>query len=72
MNAITEDEESNITVVVFLADFKSDFKQKQLSDITVVFKKYIISGALQIIQAPRDYYISLNHLHRSLGKLNIL
>ncbi|XP_028395993.1 alpha-1,3-mannosyl-glycoprotein 4-beta-N-acetylglucosaminyltransferase C-like isoform X2 [Dendronephthya gigantea] len=67
MNAVKGNEEGNITVVVFLADFNSDFKQKQLSDITMMFKKYITSGALQVIQAPRDYYIPLNDLHRNLG-----
>ena len=66
--AIGEDERSNITVVVFLADFDTNLRQKQLSDISKIFKKHIHSGALQILQAPLDYYAPLQNLHRSLGK----
>ena len=66
--AIEEDERSNITVVVFLADFDIDMRKKELSDISKIFKKYISSGALEILQAPLDYYAPLQNLHRSLGK----
>ena len=54
-------------VVVFLADFDTDYNSEAITNISSLFMPYIKSGFFQIIQASRSFYPPLTDLKRNFG-----
>ncbi|XP_049579675.1 alpha-1,3-mannosyl-glycoprotein 4-beta-N-acetylglucosaminyltransferase C [Syngnathus scovelli] len=59
------EELKEIVVVVHLADFDSVWCENLLQEISRKFSHHIIAGRLLVIQAPEDYYPSLDGLKRN-------
>ena len=54
-------------VVVFLADFDTEYNSQAIANISSLFMPYIKSGFLQVIQASRTFYPPLTNLKRNFG-----
>ncbi|XP_077373325.1 alpha-1,3-mannosyl-glycoprotein 4-beta-N-acetylglucosaminyltransferase C [Festucalex cinctus] len=59
------EELKEIVVVVHLADFDSLWCENLLQEISRKFSHHIIAGRLLVIQAPEEYYPSLDGLKRN-------
>uniref|UniRef100_A0A3P9KFD6 MGAT4 family member C n=3 Tax=Oryzias TaxID=8089 RepID=A0A3P9KFD6_ORYLA len=59
------EELKEIVVVVHLADFDLVWCENQVQEITRKFAHHIIAGRLLVIQAPEEYYPSLDGLKRN-------
>ncbi|XP_019630460.1 PREDICTED: alpha-1,3-mannosyl-glycoprotein 4-beta-N-acetylglucosaminyltransferase C-like [Branchiostoma belcheri] len=58
----TEAERKQIVIVVFLADFDTDYNQKLSTELSQKYSLHLNSGLMQVIQAPRSFYPSLDNL----------
>ncbi len=58
-------EKSETVVVIFLADFDTQYNENVVRNLTSSFLKYIDMGFFQIIQAAREFYPPLTGLKRN-------
>ncbi|XP_066275199.1 alpha-1,6-mannosyl-glycoprotein 4-beta-N-acetylglucosaminyltransferase-like, partial [Branchiostoma lanceolatum] len=58
----TAAEREQIVVVVFLADFDTDYNRNFSSEISRQYSQHLDNGFIQIIQAPRSFYPTLEEL----------
>ena len=57
LNKTSQEEMTEIVFVVFLADLNNtDWKFKTEATIRENYEKYVTSGSLQVIEAPREFY----------------
>jgi alpha-1,3-mannosylglycoprotein beta-1,4-N-acetylglucosaminyltransferase C len=60
-------EQSNITVVVFLADGDPDYNKQSSNAILEHYEHYVNTGFIRIINVSADYYPQLDGLKRNFG-----
>ncbi len=54
-------------VVVFLADFDTNYNADVIANISSLFMPFIKSGFVQVVQAARSFYPPLTNLKRNFG-----
>ncbi len=58
-------DKAETVIVVFLADFDSNYNEKVVQNLTSLFMPQINMGFIQIIQASKDFYPPLTDLKRN-------
>lgn len=61
----SEEELRDMVVVVFLADFDTDWNERTARDISDLFPVPVLRGQLLVIHAPQSYYPPLEGLKRN-------
>ena len=62
VNGLSRTEQSEVVIVVFVADFDADFRSRVQTDIMNTFPAEIQSGLIQCIIAPQGYYPPMENL----------
>ncbi|XP_064617613.1 alpha-1,6-mannosyl-glycoprotein 4-beta-N-acetylglucosaminyltransferase-like [Liolophura sinensis] len=63
-----EEEKRELTLVIFLADFDKAARDEIKADIINKFNSHIEDGLIQVIEAPRMFYPSLDNLPKTAYK----
>lgn len=66
-NQLTEEELSEMVVVVLLADFDLSWVSQMLSSINELFPKRLVQGQLLVIHPDKEYYPPLTGLKRNFN-----
>ena len=61
------EEKTKVVIVIFLADFDTEYNTGVVKVLTEKFMDYINMGFIQIIQATRDFYPPLTNLKRNFN-----
>ena len=64
INGLSRSEQSEVVIVIFVAEFNTEFRKKVKTDITKRFPSEVESGLIQCIIAPQEYYPSMKNLPR--------
>ena len=62
LNGLSKNEQSEVVIVVFIADFDSEFRKKVKTDLMKTFRSEVESGLIQCIIAPQGYYPAMKNL----------
>ncbi|XP_063401353.1 alpha-1,3-mannosyl-glycoprotein 4-beta-N-acetylglucosaminyltransferase C-like [Mytilus trossulus] len=65
LNCTYQENIPNIYIVIFLADFNATWKDEMANIIEQKYSKIVRDGTLQIIEAPTEFYPSLDHLNHT-------
>ncbi|XP_071120766.1 alpha-1,3-mannosyl-glycoprotein 4-beta-N-acetylglucosaminyltransferase C-like isoform X1 [Mytilus edulis] len=65
LNCTYQENIPNIYIVIFLADFNATWKYEMANIIEQKYSKIVRDGTLQIIEAPTEFYPSLDHLNHT-------
>ena len=62
IKGLSKIEQSEVVIVIFVADFHSEFRSKVKTDVLNRFPSEVESGLIQCIIAPQGYYPSMKNL----------
>jgi len=62
INGLSKSEQSEVVIVIFVADFDSEFRIRVKTDVLNKFPSEVESGLIQCIIAPQGYYPSMKKL----------
>ena len=67
LNHTSDEDRSEIFVVIFLADFDEAARFATLTELSNRFRKYVDQGFIRVIFAPHEFYPALSDMKTKFG-----